>query len=322
MPENIVSVDEYMNERKNYLREDGILMKASRQSPKTWDPKKRTVDFTMSAEVEDRDRDIIVQAGLNIDRFVGDNPIALPMHSHRSMPIGKWSNVTKNLTGRPKRTDGTLNLTPEGVSAAADEIAAHIDFGTIKACSIGFIPSKLKRRDVPEEKKSEDYYYPGYMIEESELLECSVVNIPANPAALAKSASYGNSYAREMIEEVLDNWTKHPETGLIIPKAEFEEAMKTATNNRTSVVINGPDGNATFEAAADNPGWFKRVGELFSGGNFSTNTVTVPTVVAAPPVEETKAGPDIKELQKAVQDGMRLRELRKRLEKAEKRIVA
>ena len=246
-------------------------MKASRQSPKTWDPKKRTVDFVMSAEIEDRDNDIIVQAGLNVDRFIGDNPIALPMHRHSAMPIGKWTNVTKNLTGRPKRTDGTLNLTPEGVSAAADEIAAHIDFGTIKACSIGFIPSKLKRREVPEEKKNEAYYHPGFMIEESELLECSVVNIPANPAALAKSASYGNSYAKEMIEEVLDTWAKHPETGLLIPRSEFEEAMKTANNNRTSIVINEHGGTATFEAAADNPGWFKRVGELFGGGTYSSN---------------------------------------------------
>ena len=225
------------------------------------------------------------------------------------MPIGKWTNVTKNLTGRPKRTDGTLNLTPEGVSAAADEIAAHIDFGTIKACSIGFIPSKLKRRDVPEDKKNEDYYYAGYMIEESELLECSVVNIPANPAALAKSASYGNSYASEMIEEVLDNWTKHPETGLLIPKAEFEEAMKTATNNRTSIVINGP---VALRRS-------KLLPTILAGSSESANSSAAalslqhrdgPTVVAAPPVEETKAGPDIKELQKAVQDGMRLRELR------------
>ena len=80
MPETIVSVDEYINERKNYLREDGVLMKASRQSPKTWDPKKRTVDFAMSAEVEDRDTTSSSRPASTSIGFVGDNPIALPMH--------------------------------------------------------------------------------------------------------------------------------------------------------------------------------------------------------------------------------------------------
>jgi hypothetical protein len=320
----IIPVDQYRDERKAYVRDDGAVMKAHRGSPGTWDKTKRTVDFVMSAEVEDRDRDIILQAGLNIDKFVGDNPIALPMHMHRAMPIGKWANVTKNLTGRPKRTEGTLQLVPEGVNAAADEIAQHIDFGTLRACSIGFIPSKVKRRKVPEEKADEPYYYPGYEIEESELLECSVVNIPANPAALAKHAERGNAYARELIEEVLDCWAKHPETGLIIPRAEFEKAAKTASNGAVSVSVSVPEG-----ASADS--FLKR----FFGGTSTTRPRAedldeqsrTKVVVSCAEADEAAAAAEaekkqkLDDLKKAVEIGMRRREAAKRAAVIEKRVA-
>ena len=316
----IISPDQYREARKAYVRDDGAVMKAHRSAPATWDKAKRSVDFIMSAEVEDRDRDIILQAGLNIERFVGDNPTALPMHNHRAMPIGKWANVTKNLTGRPKRTEGTLQLMPEGVNSVADEIALHIDFGTLRACSIGFIPGKVKRRKVPEDKQEEPYYYPGYEIEESELLECSVVNIPANPAALAKHAERGNAYAREMIEEVLDCWAKHPETGLIIPRAEFEKAARTAGHNAHSVSVVMNDGcSASFEGASES--WMKRIGNFFVN-DVSPTKCSVPIEPKKPPqpepvVEDQKKKLD--ELKKTVETAMRRREAAKRAAAIEKR---
>jgi len=316
----IVSVDEYCAERKAVVRDDGAVMKSARSSPSTWNKEKRTCDFTMSAEIEDRDRDIILQAGLNIERFIGDNPVALPMHSYRSMPIGKWSNVTKNLTGRPKRTEGTLNLMPEGASPAADEIAVHLDFGTIRACSIGFIPNKVKRRKVPEDKQDEPYYYAGYMIEEAELLECSVVNIPSNPAALAKHAALGNVYAKEMIEEVLDNWAKHPETGLLIPRSQFEEAAKTASNKRVTITMVGSAGEKTTfdgpDSSTSKP-WFSRL-----WGPGTTSAPEPKTALADPPEDEKAAAEKARKLQE-LKDGIRIalrkHELAKQVAAAEAR---
>jgi len=234
MADHLVSVDEFLNARKDFVKGGDVLLKAGRAAP-SWNAEKRTIRFTMSAEVEDRDRDIVVQAGLNTDEFL-KNPIAPFQHASNTFPVGVWSDVEKLLNGRPKRTEGTLNLLPEGKDGVADRLAFHLEHGTIKACSIGFIPKAVEKRPAPEDKR-DSYFWPGYMIHEAELVECSPVSIPANPAALAKMAKEGDKLAAELIEEVLDNWVKHPETGLLMPRAEFEAAHKEATGTRTTFTL-------------------------------------------------------------------------------------
>jgi hypothetical protein len=234
MADHLVSVDEFLNDRKAFVKGTDTLMKAARGAP-SWDKEARTARFVMSAEVEDRDRDIILQEGLDVTEFL-KNPVAPFSHRSGDFPIGNWQDVEKLLTGRPKRTEGTLKLLPKGIDGQVDRLAGHIEHGSIRACSIGFVPRAVERRPVPDDKK-EGYYYPGYKIIEAELVECSPVSVPSNPAALAKAAAEGDTHAREIIEEVLDNWAKHPETGLLVPRAEFEAAFKVATGQRTSTIV-------------------------------------------------------------------------------------
>jgi hypothetical protein len=230
----LVTIDEFLSSRKDFVKGGNVLMKAAK-APSTWNPEARTARFVMSSEVEDRDRDIVIQPGLDVTEFM-KNPVAPFAHRSTDFPIGMWSDVEKNLTGRPKRTEGTLNLVPEGTDGVADRLAFHIGAGSIRACSIGFIPHAVERREVPDSRR-DSAFFPGYRILEAELVECSPVAIPSNPAALAKSAAEGDVLAREIIEQVLDEWTRHPETGLIVPRAEFEAAHKQATGGRSSVVV-------------------------------------------------------------------------------------
>lgn len=235
MADDFVSVDEFLNERKAFVKSGDVLVKAPRVAPPSWDASSRTVRFVMSSQMEDRDKDIIVQAGLKIDRFV-DNPVALMMHRSGDFPVGTWKDVEQQLNGRPPRTEGTLALMKEGVEPNADRVAAHIAAGTIKACSIGFIPKTVVRRPRPDTVPADTYYWAGYEIREAELVECSPVTVPSNPAALAKAASDGDVLAREVIEEVLDTWTLTKE-GLLMPRKEYEEAHRSASGNKTSIVV-------------------------------------------------------------------------------------
>lgn len=237
MADQHVSIDEFLNARSPFVKSGDVLVKASRKAPSSWNKETRSGIFVMSAEVEDRDRDIVIQAGLDIDKFM-ENPVAPFSHRSGDFPVGTWSEVQKLLGGRPKRTEGRLTLVPSGKDGNADRLAFHIDSGTIKACSIGFIPKAVTRREVPEDKRG-SYYYPGYTIEAAELVECSPCVIPSNPAALAKSAAAGDVVAKEIIEQVLDEWTRNPATGLIVPRAEFEAAHKAATGERKTVVVKG-----------------------------------------------------------------------------------
>lgn len=239
MPDDLVSIDEFLTARKAFVKcgpnGGDILVKGRSNAAGSWDKDARTIRFVMSAEVEDRDKDIVVQSGLDVAEFL-KNPIAPFGHRTYDFPVGSWQDVEKMLTGRPKRTEGTLKLLKEGTDGVADRLAFHFGEGSIKACSIGFIPKSVKRRPKAEGEDPESYSYNGYEILESELIECSPVTIPANPLALAKSASHGDVLARETIEEILDTWVK-TEAGLLVSRKEYEAAHKQASGNTFSVVF-------------------------------------------------------------------------------------
>jgi hypothetical protein len=301
---DLVSIDEFLAQRKGFLKGD-IVVKASR-APSSWDAKTRSARFVISAEVEDRDRDVILQGGLSTDEFL-KNPVAPFAHQSRTFPVGTWSDIEKVLSGRPKRTEGTLNLVPEGTDEVADRLAKHISVGTIRACSIGFVAKRVRRREVPEDKAGDPYFTPGYTIEAAELVECSPCVIPANPAAFAKSAAMGDALAREVIEEVLDTWTRHPETGLLVPRAEFEAAHKEATGERTSVLTTPQAPVAPVPASSPEPSLIRRaINAIIGKGDAPPDLDAVSVTAIARVMEADRARAErLKEISQAHQRFMR-----------------
>lgn len=216
-----ISIDEFLSKRKSAVDGKGRLHKGivgteeKGAAPITFNEAAGTCRFTMSAEIEDRDKDIVHQAGLSLTEFL-KNPVAPMSHNSRDFPTGTWSDIEQKLTGRPKRTEGTLNLT-EG-EPLADRLKIHLKAGSIRACSIGFMPKTVQRRAVPE--NADTYSWPGYEILEAELYECSPCVIPANPAALAKAAQEEGVLPTEILAEVIETWTLVD--GLLVPRKEFE----------------------------------------------------------------------------------------------------
>lgn len=131
--------------------------------------KTKGLDFVLSDATPDRYDDIILTAGWKLDNFE-KNPIALFAHSG-SFPIGSW----KNVRVEENALRGTLVLAKEGTSARIDEIRQLVDAGILKAVSVGFTPISY------EERKGDTY---GLVYTEQELVECSLVSVPANPNAL------------------------------------------------------------------------------------------------------------------------------------------
>jgi HK97 family phage prohead protease/HK97 family phage major capsid protein len=127
------------------------------------------LEFVLSDETPDRVDDIILSNGWELDNF-RRNPIAL--FSHRSdFPIGKWN----NLRIENKQLRGNLELAPQGSSDRIDEIRALVEANILQAVSVGFRPLEVRQR-----KQSE-----GSVFIKSELVETSLVAVPANPNALA-----------------------------------------------------------------------------------------------------------------------------------------
>ncbi len=155
-----------------------VIMKAS-ASPAGDDP----LRYIMSDESVDRMGDVIEAKGWKLSHF-RRNPIAL--FNHKSdFPIGHWTDV--KVEG--DRLVGRLNLLPAGISERLDEIRAAVDAGVLRAVSVGFSATK-----------AEPIGSGGVRFKETELVECSLVSVPANPNALqlAKSLNLSDD-AQEVI---------------------------------------------------------------------------------------------------------------------------
>jgi HK97 family phage prohead protease len=128
----------------------------------------------LSDETPDRMDDVIMADSWDLASFQ-KNPIALFNHNSNA-PIGKWTRVRVI----DKQLRGHLELAPAGTSDRIDEIRKLIDAGILRAVSVGFRPKESKPR--PES----DY---GVFFTKAELVETSLVSVPANPNALAIAKS-------------------------------------------------------------------------------------------------------------------------------------
>lgn len=129
------------------------------------------LEFVLSDETPDRLDDVISADGWDLANFKR-NPIALFGHDS-SFPIGKWNNVRIE----NKELRGHLELAPDGTSPRLDEIIRLVRAGILRAVSVGFRPSEYKAREASK--------VGGLHYTRSELVETSLVSVPANPNALA-----------------------------------------------------------------------------------------------------------------------------------------
>lgn len=151
----------------------------------------RSVQFTISKEVVDRDGDILRAGGVDFANYM-KNPVFLPFHNTRDFPLGKvtkfWveGNAVKAIVYFPTLEE--LSSDPKNAS----EKAKLVDFtyhcyktGMLNAVSVGFIP-----KDWMEIR--EDGRWVGNDITKWELLEFSAVAVPANQDAIAEAVkSFG-----------------------------------------------------------------------------------------------------------------------------------
>ena len=125
----------------------------------------------------DRMGDVVDAAGWDLREFAR-HPIAL--FAHRSdMPVGTW----KNIGMVDGKLTGELDLMPADTSPATRVVHALIAHDAV-AISVGFRP--LASEPLNPEKP-----WSGSRFTKAELVEASVVAVPANPNALAIGKSLG-----------------------------------------------------------------------------------------------------------------------------------
>lgn len=139
--------------------------------------------FALSVnDVVDRHGDIVEvsEKSVLLDNFRA-NPVALAFHDH-SAPVGLWKNI--RITGGKLLAD--LQLAKKGTSEFIDTLHSLVEQGIVKAVSIGFKPVEAEYIDEKDP-------WGGMRFKKWELLEASLVSVPAHPQALAVAKSLGAS---------------------------------------------------------------------------------------------------------------------------------
>ncbi|HWB15902.1 MAG TPA: HK97 family phage prohead protease [Vicinamibacterales bacterium] len=130
--------------------------------------------LTITTQHEDREGDVLIPEGAILDAY-RENPIVLFSHDHYSIPVGRTTSLDV-IPGRGIRADFVwLKNDPD-----ADRVRNAFEQGVLNAASVGFRPLAWDPLGTG-----------GYRYTKWELLEWSIVSVPANPHAtrLVKSLS-------------------------------------------------------------------------------------------------------------------------------------
>ncbi len=163
--------------------EGGTCIRAHADEVQVVSEESRTLRYVWSSEKVDRMGDIIRVAGWDTANFSG-NPIALWGHD-TDQPIGNSPQHVKDL-GFGKLW-GDITFAPEGASPVADSRYKLAKAGVLKATSVGFLPLEVDTVSDKTRRQQLGLGDWGVMFLRQELLEISLVSVPANPDALQLS---------------------------------------------------------------------------------------------------------------------------------------
>jgi HK97 family phage prohead protease len=146
--------------------------------------------FRISTADVDRSRDIVKVEGWRTANWER-NPVVLFGHDYRSLPVAKGLEIRKS-----DALVATAEFPSRELYDFGNTVYALLREGYLNAASVGFAPMKYSRN---EDRGGIDF-------EEQELLEFSVVPVPANPNALliARSAGVDLQPLLRWAERVLD----------------------------------------------------------------------------------------------------------------------
>lgn len=137
-----------------------------------------------STEAVDRDGEVIKQNGWDLTNF-NRNPVLMLMHNYQEFPVGKITEISV--------TGGQLTFKAIFTEATQKAIEAYalVKEGILSAFSVGFIPREYDPKD-------------NSTITKAELLEISLVPVPANPEAIVLAKGFKeNEIAKYIVKNFL-----------------------------------------------------------------------------------------------------------------------
>jgi len=149
----------------------------------------RIIPFVLSTFTKDRYHTVLNQDGWQLDNY-RKNPVVAYQHNlsgglcsdpDPNFIIGKSLREYYEGAGNEKKLMSEAQFEPQEINELAETIFRKVLFGSLGRTSVGFLEvghGKYGEGDQARDAENETYYFAG-----QELLEYSVVNIPANPDA-------------------------------------------------------------------------------------------------------------------------------------------
>ena len=150
--------------------------------------KDRLVRFIITTSAPDRERDVVDVNGIDTTAYEA-NPVVLFGHDYRSLPIGRCVKLQR----QAKQILATTEFATADLNPMAEQVYRMVKAGFLKAASIGFRPLESRYNEV---RRGTDFL-------RCELLEWSVVPVPANPQALVALRAAGIDMG------VMKSWAQH-----------------------------------------------------------------------------------------------------------------
>ena len=174
---------------------------------------KKSVVFIASTDAVDRYNDVVDQSW----RLEGynSNPVVQVDHDYSTAATVARGRAFLSDDGSGKAALH-LEIMQWGTSPRAQQTRADVEAGILSAVSVGFRPGRSVARNTlqPEDPRySQDSYC--YIHHDNELLEVSVVAIPANPEALAQRSALPSLDLAAMERRLTDQITARILAGLV-----------------------------------------------------------------------------------------------------------
>jgi uncharacterized protein len=185
---------------------------------------RKTYQFIITSEAIDRHGDIVRMSGANLDAFK-KNPVVLYQHNSNAAPIGRAVDIEL------RANQIVAEVEFHGKTEESRLVRDLVELGYMRTVSIGFVPRKITERNATDVEKAK---LPAWRdtiteFESWDLLEFSVVTIPANPEAIILNSINDTLQNVSKAGKVLSktNYAKlkaaHDAIGEVLAKVETEE---------------------------------------------------------------------------------------------------
>jgi HK97 family phage prohead protease len=184
MPGNLISLDQFRADFRAGRAPAGAVQRLATAEPVAFADAQRKIRLCFSDGSVDRMGDTIAPDGWEIAAFM-HNPVVLWAHDAMTPPIGRASNIAVE----GERLMGDVEFAAPEVYPFAETIYQLVRSRFLGACSVGFAPLEYSFSRDPDRPFGIDF-------ERQELLELSIVPIPANANALVQRRAAGGSRAQ------------------------------------------------------------------------------------------------------------------------------